>query len=244
MSTEKDYWMELFEEFGPLTEPMSNGMTQMPMDVPKWVSKVQFQMVNLLAPKLQVRAGMKMNPARLGVFVGFNLFHCTQVVAMLGIPKPPDGPRLEAFMAGANLAGGAEILSREDNAKRLQELERGVRRIVARVLDERPLAEAIPFFKGFTRGIQGSGIGLVPRIVEGQPQFTPRQVRTMSTVIIYSVITRDWEVIDSLETSMEAYKYLFDRIPGEFLGNDPERIRALFNRAGKKFKEPGRPRGR
>lgn len=236
--------MELFEEFGPLTEPMCDEIPDLAMDVPKWVSKLQFQMVNLVAPKLQVKAGMKMNPDRLGVFVGFNLFHCTQTAAMLEVPKPPEGPRLEAFMSGAKLMGGAGIFGREDNVKRLQDLERGLRRIVARVLDERPLAEAVPFFKGFTRGIQGTGIGLVPRIVDGVPQYTPRQMQTMSTMMIYMVILRDWKVIDSLETSMEAYEYLSKRIPPEILGFDAERIRALFHRFGKTFKAPGRPASR
>jgi hypothetical protein len=245
MEESDDYWMKLFEEFGPLTAPLSSGEESGLDDVPKWVTKVQFQLGNLLAPKLQFKAGMKMNADKLGVFVGFNLFQCTQALSAIEAPRPAAGPGLDAFMQGAKIAGGSpEILMRDDNSKRITNLQQGAKRIVARVLEEKPLIEAVPFFKGLARGMQGSGIGLIPRFVNGVPQYTPRQMQAISTVIIYSVVLREWRAIDSLQTSAEAYDYLGKRIPPEVLGFDPERIRALFKRVGKSFKAPGRPSGR
>ena len=242
METAKDYWIELFDEYGRLGEPMLAKLPETPKDAPRWVSRMEFKKVNLLAPKLQLKAGMKMNADRLGVFAGFSLYQFGQSASLLRAPKTTGGPGQEGFTTGANLMGGMEMLS-DENLKGLQRMERGARRMVARVLEEKPVAEALPFFKGLARGLQGSGMGMVPRIVDGQPVFTPRQVQTISTVMLYTIIIRDWKVIDSLETSLKAYEHLLKSLPPEILGFDPERIRALFHRFGKTFKAPGRPAG-
>jgi hypothetical protein len=60
-------------------------------------------------------------------------------------------------------------------------------------------------------------------------------------LIVYTVARHNWRELDALKTSQEAFQWFEKRIPAELLGNDPERIRKMFYRVGKRFKAPGRP---
>jgi len=112
---------------------------------------------------------------------------------------------------------------------------------ITRVLKDRSLQEAAEFFRGFSRGLTQNERSLVPNIKDGRLQYTPKQFELMRRIIVYLLARHNWRELDELETSQQAFEWFERRLPGRILGNDPERIRKMFYRVGKRFKKPGRP---
>jgi hypothetical protein len=82
---------------------------------------------------------------------------------------------------------------------------------------------------------------MVPEFKDGQLQYTPRQFELMRRIVVYLLARHNWRELDQLETSQQAFEWFEKRLPEPILGNDPERIRKMFYRVGKRFKKPGRP---
>jgi hypothetical protein len=103
------------------------------------------------------------------------------------------------------------------------------------------LQESAEFFRGFSRGLSQNNRSLVPEFKEGRLQYTPKQFELMRRFIVYLLARHNWRELDKLETSRQAFEWFEKRLPEQILGNDPERIRKMFYRVGKRFKKPGRP---
>jgi hypothetical protein len=112
---------------------------------------------------------------------------------------------------------------------------------IMRVLKDRSLQEAAEFFRGLSRGLSQNERSLVPEFKDGQLQYTPRQFELMRRIVVYLLARHNWRELDQLETSQQAFEWFEKRLPEPILGNDPERIRKMFYRVGKRFKKPGRP---
>jgi len=110
-----------------------------------------------------------------------------------------------------------------------------------RVLKDRSLREAAEFFRGLSRGLSQNERSLVPELKDGRLQYTPKQFERMRRIVVYLLARHNWRELDKLETSQEAFQWFEKRLPEQILGNDPERIRKMFYRVGKRFKKPGRP---
>jgi hypothetical protein len=121
-------------------------------------------------------------------------------------------------------------------------VEKQIAETVKKILEQRPVNEQADFFKGFSRGLRQNPRSLMPEIENGKPKFSPKQFETMRRVMVYLIARHHWRELDALETSQQAFEWFEKRLPTEILGNDPERIRKMFYRAGKKFKAPGRPK--
>jgi hypothetical protein len=116
--------------------------------------------------------------------------------------------------------------------------------VITRILKDRPLQESAEFFRGFSRALSQDERSLVPEFKDGRLQYTPKQFELTRRVTVYLLARHNWRELDKLETSQQAFHWFEKRLPEQILGNDPERIRKMFYRAGKRFKDPGRTRKR
>ena len=241
---ETNYWVSLLDEGYRASAALRAG-EEVPENAPVWVQKIPHNMFNIISPKLQSKTAMKPTPAKLGVFFGSLFVQFEQFKLFMSCPKPPPGSEAEkAYQKGLQLTPGGHLIGRKDLPERMTELAAVSHKAVLRVLAERPSNEAAEFFKGFARGLSQPSDRIAPRIVDGKPQLSEAQCKKISTLMVYSVSLQRWREIEALGTSTEAYDFLAKIIPAEFLGYDPERIRRMFARLGKKFKDPGRPENR
>jgi hypothetical protein len=241
MTESETYWLRLVDELVGITEPLRGGSGDL-RDEPAWVNKLTFELFNMVTPKIQLRAGIKPTPDKIGVTMGSHLVQMAQAEAMSNLPKPTTERGLSAFRMGARLAtppGGFDFEAAQQN---LTVVRDKVCSTIMRILKERPLQEASEFFRGFSRGLKQSANTLVPQIVNGIPQFTVKQLERLGTMMVYTLARHHWREIDELQTSQQAFEWFEKRLPQPFLGNDPERIRKMFYRVGKRFKSPGRPK--
>ena len=213
----------------------------MPEGLPKWVEKLFLQLMNLAMPKIRLRPGMKPTPDKIGVFIGSELVQIEHAKAMMALPPPQTEAQRAGFAKGISLLPDPEIFTALKASNGVSEMEPRVKNIISRVLNERPLNDVSEFFRGFARGLKRSNDSLLPKIVDGKASYTPKQFEKIRTLMIYSVAAQRWQQIDSQQTSREAYDFLAKFLPPEILGFDPERIRKMFYRLGKKFKDGGRP---
>jgi hypothetical protein len=236
---ERNYWLALFGELEAASTAMRHRPEPAPSSEPKWVLKLQFDLMNQFAPKLQLRPGLKPTPARIGTAIGCLLANFAETKAQLSLPK---GVREAGYAAIAGAVGAYDLRAAEGGVQsHLPDLEAKIKAVLLRVLDERPPLEAAEFFKGLGRGLETARRSLVPQMVNGAPSFTPEQFERIRTMTIYWVTLLHWHAIDALESSTAAFDFLARLLPAEILGFDPERTRKMFQRFGKKFKGPGAP---
>lgn len=242
MIESEKYWLKLVEELHEATAPLRPDGASLAGE-PRWVDKLTFELMNMVTPKLQLRAGIKPTADKLGVMIGSHLVHIAQGKAMARIPVPATGAGRAAMQMGMKLATPPEGLVPLDKAiSEFPAIEQKVRETIARVLQDRPLTEAAEFFGGLSRGLRQNARSIIPEVVDGRPRFSPKQFELLRKMIVYTVARHNWRELDPMKTSQEAFHWFEKRIPAEILGNDPERIRKMFYRVGKSFKDPGRPR--
>jgi len=237
METNDKFWLSLVEEL----DVQARGEVEMPSGLPEWVEKLIMQMLNLMSPKLQLRNGDKPTPVKVGVLMACQTVQISQARQMKALPAPPTPELRAAFAKGVSLGPDPSLVEDGKILERFDEMESKIRNVILRIQAERPLVESAEFLKGYARGLRQPSASIVPKIVDGKPSYTPKQMENMRTMMIYSVTIQKWQQIDKLDTSRGAYDFLAKFIPYEFLGVDPERIRKMFYRLGKKFKDGGRP---
>jgi hypothetical protein len=241
MNESESYWLSLVDELAEASDivwPLTPGA----MECPAWVDKITIELLNMATPKMQIRVGMKATPDKIGVMIGSHLVQLAQAKARPQLIPPT--PEARAAMAlGARLMTPPEMNHPVDVAmSRIPEMEAETRSLVARVLEERSPIEAGEFMRGLSRGLRQNAKSVTPEIVDGQPKFSPKQFEKLKTIMIYMLARNNWRELDKLETSRQAFEWFEKRLPAAVLGNDPERIRKMFSRAGKTFKPPGRPK--
>jgi hypothetical protein len=242
MTDSEKYWLALIDELHAATAPL-RGDGPIPSKVPPWVDKLTFEVLNMITPKLQLRPGIKPTADKIGVMIGSHLIHIAQGKSMAAIPMPTAPEARAAMERGIRLATPPEgMVPIKVGMSKLPEIERKVHAVIGRVLSDRPLDEAAEFFKGLSRGLRQNARSIIPDSVCGRPQFSPKQFELLRRLIVYTVARHNWRELDVLKTSQEAFHWFERRIPAEILGNDPERIRKMFYRVGKRFKDPGRPK--
>src|ERR1017187_4996239 len=87
MTESEIYWITLVEDLVAITKPLRGGH-ELASDEPAWVDKLTFEIFNMVAPKMQLRAGNKATPDRIGVMIGSYLVQTEQMKAMPQVPKP------------------------------------------------------------------------------------------------------------------------------------------------------------
>lgn len=242
MSGSETYWRNLIDELVAITSPLGGG-EKLDSDEPAWVDKLTFEIFNMIAPKMQLRAGKKPTADSAGVMLGSYLVQLGQAKAMAHLPKPTTESARAVYDQAYELAtppdlrNGPELMQRH-----LPEVERQIESIIGRVLKDRSSRDAAEFYRGFGRGLEDTSRSLMPQIENGRPKYTAKQFELVRRLIVYVLARHRWRELDQLKTSQEAFEWFEKRVPPEFLGNDPERIRKMFYRVGKRFKEPGRPK--
>lgn len=236
------YWLKIVDDLAAITGPLRGGY-ELAADEPAWVTKLTCEIFNMVTPKMQLRAGVKPTADKIGAMVGSHMVQIAQAKQFANIPKPTEEVARAAFEMGCNLATPAgfengAVLMREN----LPAVEDQIHKLVARVLSERPLHEAAKFVKGLSRGLGQNERSIVPEIQDGRPKYSPKQFELMRRLMVYTVARNNWRELDQLENSQKAFEWFEKRLPAAILGNDPERIRKMFYRVRKRFKEPGRPK--
>lgn len=242
MTESETYWLSVVDELVTVTHPLRGGGEL--EDEPTWVNKLTYEFFNMITPKMQLRAGIRPTADKVGVIIGSHFVQIAQAAAFRELPKPQSEAFLAAFNMGVRLGtppGGFDI---EAVQRKIPAVRDKVVSTITRILKERPLQEAAEFFKGLSRGLSQNERSLVPDFRDGRVQYTPKQFEVMRRVIVYTVARHNWRELDKLETSQQAFEWFEKRLPAAILGNDPERIRKMFYRVGKRFKKPGRPQKR
>jgi hypothetical protein len=212
-------------------------------DEPAWVEKLTFEIFNMVAPKMQLRGGKRPTPDSIGVMMGSYLVQVGQAKVMAQMPKPTTEAARAAHNLGYQLAtppnfsNGSELMQQH-----WPRVEQQIQSVIARVIKDRPSSEASEFYRGLGRGLTDKSRSLVPQIEDGQPKYTAKQFELVRRLAVYALARHRWRELDQLNTSQEAFEWFEKRLPAPILGNDPERIRKMFYRVGKRFKEPGRPK--
>jgi len=194
------------------------------------VTKLGLELVTMLMPRVQMRVGDRATPEKIGAVVGSSLALMEASVA--AVRQPALEQALKVF---SSVLGGFDVLR---GAKLLPQRNEGVRvalvRSMERILD-RPNDERYRFFRAMSRSMRPS---------KGSNDAGPtlHEKRRLNTIGVYGVTLMNWQTIDKMRSSKEAYDFLCKLVPVEIVGHDPERIRRMFGRLGKQFKAPGRPR--
>jgi hypothetical protein len=242
MSESERYWRTVVDKLDSVTKPFRRGGEF--EEEPAWVNKLTWELFNMITPKMQLRAGIRATADKVGVIVGSHWVQMAQAAAFRELPKPRTEPDLAAFNMGLRLGtppGGFDVEAVHQNVPALRD------KIVATIngiLKNRPVQESAEFFRGFSRGLSQNERSLIPELKDGRLQYTPKQFELIRRVAVYTVARHNWRELDKLETSQQAFDWFEKRLPGPILGNDPERIRKMFYRVGKRFKKPGRPEKR
>jgi hypothetical protein len=239
MTESETYWLSVVDNLVSVTQPLRGGYEL--EDEPPWVTKLTCELFNMITPKIQFRAGMRPTADKVGAIIGSHLVQMAEAAAFRELPKPTTEPALAAFNMGVRLGtppGGFDIEAVYQNLPALREK---ISATIAGILKNRPLQEAAEFCRGLSRGLSQNDRSLVPDFKDGRLQYTPKQFELMRRVLVYLLARHNWRELDKLETSQQAFEWFEKRLPGPILGNDPERIRKMFYRVGKRFKKPGRP---
>ena len=231
--------MEGLEEAG---EPLRGGLSN-PDNLPPWVEKLVREILNLQIPKNPFRPGLEISPKQVGralgsQFVFFAQHKRSQAISAAGIPAVKMGFDVACVSAKPQFDLQAAVKNAEVH---LAEVEARYRQTLLRVMEERPFDEVADFFCGFATGLRNMEHSIIPEPASGVRKFTAQQVQRMRTTAVYWLVFLNWQKIDRLQTSQEAFDFLAAILPEELIGNDAERIRKMFYRFGKKFKASGRP---
>ncbi|MFZ4696015.1 MAG: hypothetical protein ACOYMV_12895 [Verrucomicrobiia bacterium] len=199
-------------------------------DCPKWVGRLERRLGGIWVPSVNIGAIARSPALQIGGVVGNEYSMWARV--------------REHAMPGAEVlkAEGREFLLALLERLKTHRLDR-VRRAVGIAL-EQPLAEAKPFFRGFSAGVNTDA-------------FAPEEVLLgdQRLSLTYHLLYFHWPYIEELETVTECYCWLrsqLGRLAGPKLAElglrgldraqNPgyERLRKIFQRLGKSFADPER----
>jgi hypothetical protein len=115
MTESEFYWFRLFDELVAITRPLRGDSAL--EDEPAWVVKITAELCNMITPKMQLRAGMKPTPDKVGVIMGSHLVQMAQAEALSKLPKPTTQPGLAALNMGTRLGTLSEALISRGHSK-------------------------------------------------------------------------------------------------------------------------------
>jgi hypothetical protein len=222
------FWMSILDE---LDDPTSEVLdpTEIFGEGPAWVTKLGVELMTMLNPRLQLRVGDRATPEKVGALVGSTLTLMEGSGAVVKRPGVEEALRLFGqLLGGFDVLGAAKLLP-----KRRERFRVAFVRSIGRILD-RPNDERYRFFHAMARTTR-------PAKSSTDGALTSSEKRRLNTVAVYGVTLMNWQAIDKLKSSKEAYDLLCKLLPVDIVGHDPERIRRMFDRLEKRFKAPGRP---
>jgi hypothetical protein len=222
------FWMSILDELDDPTSEMLDP-TGISGSGPAWVTKLGAEVMTMLTPRLQLRVGDRATPEKVGALVGSNLTLMEGATAVVKHPGVEAALKLfSRLLGGFDVRGAVERLPQWKERFRVAFV-----RAIGRILD-RPNDERHRFFHAIAR---------TTRPVKSSTEGTLKESekRWLNTVAVYGVTLMNWQAIDKLRSSKEAYDLLCKLLPVDIVGHDPERIRRMFDRLGKRFKAPGRP---
>jgi hypothetical protein len=232
MNESEQFWLSIVEELanGELPPPLDpSGVAG---DTPEWVTKSAAEVMTMLMPRIQLRVGDKATPEKVGALIG-NHLALTEMLGDLGASVPG---LVSIFEFAKPILGGFDgVLGMQELSNSAGERRRVIVGAIAKIL-ERPPEERFRFFRAFTRGLQPEDVNDV--------QPTKSDLKRAKTLAVYSAAMMNWRQLDILLTSREAYDFLVRLLSVDVVGHDAERVRRMFQRLGKKFGHPGRPRTR
>ena len=241
MNESEKFWYSVICAFADGQQPVLEDANNILGETPAWVTKLTVELMAMIMPRVQLRIGQRATPERVGALVGAHMALCHEVGVRMG-PNADDRdiyqqamkliePAIKPFRPG-EIAGEVPQL--------LASVRRQFDTVMPKIL-ERPIDECSGFFAALGRGLRKPKSTLMPEIVDGKPKASPLQMRRIRTMTVYWVTLMNWQAIDRLTSSKEAYDFLCKLLPIESVGHDRERIRRMFSRLGKQFKAPGRP---
>jgi hypothetical protein len=234
MTESEEFWisvLDLLDDDEPLDPKLDpNEITS--EDAPAWVTKLAAEVLTMVMPPIQLRIGDRPTPEKVGALIGNHL--ALSETVMDG--SSPLSAGFQALLQSAKpLLGGFDgVAAVQEMAERRPRAQKALVRVIAKVL-ERPDGERYGFFRAFTRGIRPAKISS-----ESRP-LTAAEKKRLNTLAVYGVALTNWRKLDRLKTSREAYDFLVKLLSVDVVGHDPERIRRMFARVGKRFGAPGRP---
>src|SRR6266513_1580578 len=110
MTESESYWLSLVDDLVSITQPLRGGSEL--ENEPAWVNKLTYEFINMITPKMQLRAGARPTPDKVGAIVGSHWVQMAQAVILSKSPKPATEAGLAAFNMGVRLGtppGGFDV---------------------------------------------------------------------------------------------------------------------------------------
>ena len=184
----------------------------------------------MLMPRVQLRVGDRATPEKIGALVGSNLTLVEASTAAVRQSALEQALKLfSPLLGGFDVLRGAKLLP-----QRNERFRAALMQSMGRILD-RPNDERYRFFRAMTRSMR-------PAKSSTDAAPTANEKRRLNTIAVYGVTLMNWQTIDKMRSSKEAYDFLCYLLSVEVVGHDAERTRRMFGRLGKTFRQPGRPR--
>jgi hypothetical protein len=234
MNDSQAFWRSIADEMGDEDVPPAFDPSGIGEETPGWVTKLGVEVMTMVMPRIQLRVGDSATPENVGAVMG-NMLMMTETISGLSAMSARFRAHLQnskKFLNGFDAALASQELPKL-GARRRQVMTEAIEKILDRPADER-----FRFFRAFTRGIQPEQLN------EKEASLSPSDVRMLNTLTVYGTALMNWQDLEELETSKQAYDFLVNLLSVDVVGHDPERIRRMFGRLGKKFSQPGRPRNR
>jgi hypothetical protein len=184
----------------------------------------------MLMPRVQLHVGDRATPEKVGALVGSTLLLMeTWTAGAKADPPKKEALKLSnALMGGFDLLGAVKLLPERRERFRVAFIG-----AIGKIFD-RPNEERFRFFHAIGRATRTDRRST-------DAALTATKERRLNTIAVYGVTLMNWPAIDKLRSSKQAYEFLCRLLPVEIVGHDPERIRRMFSRVGKTFRQPGRP---
>lgn len=199
MTESEKYWLSLVDDLVSVTQPLRVGSEL--ENEPAWVDKLTYELMNMITPKMQLRAGARPTPDKIGAIVGSHWVQMAQAVILSKTPKPATEAGLAAFKLGVRLGTPPGGFDTEAVYQNLPAVREKICSTIMRVLKDRSLQEAAEFFKGLSRALSQNERSLVPEFKDGRLQYTPKQFELMRRIVVYTMARHNWRELDKLETS-------------------------------------------
>jgi hypothetical protein len=229
VSESEKFWLSVIDDFDGSTSVLPDDSAEIFEGAPSWVTKLAAELMTMLTPRLQLRVGDRATPEKVGRLVGSGL---TLIEKSAEVIQGPAGET--ALKSASRVLGGFDVVRAARCLPQQREMFRAsLMRTVGRILD-RPEDERCRFFKAIAQAIQ-------PRKRTTNYVLSETQKRQRNTISVYGVTLMNWQKFDRLTSSRQAYDTLCKILPVEIVGHDAERIRRMFSRLGKTFRQPGRP---
>jgi hypothetical protein len=241
MTEAEKFWYDIVCEMADGQEPDIADTNQLLGETPDWVTKLSLEVIEMVMPRVQLRVGQAATPNNVGVTLGSHFALCHQLSERVASMTR----RGESHPAAVKtIERAVQPFRPADVVGLIPELVAWLRPQIGRVTEKvltRPLPEISTFFRAVGRGLQNPKSCTLLWMDDDPATLTTGQRKRLRTITVYWITLMNWQAIERLTSSKEAYDFLVKLLPVEIIGHDPERIRRMFSRLGKRFKEPGRP---